>query len=362
MCRLSRLLQTDSFLSIDEIKQRAVGILQSPLLQVAMTYPERIVLQLGPTIDIEAAEEDRLYLGGASRCEVHEVLGVKFVLSDEEVAQHLRSRSGRLSDLTDEQLREERVKLKELQPLRRQKFRRAIVREEFRRRYPHGNPFLNPDVVALHIYDQMVPGVWVNSATLRETLLPDGGKGAMHVGVDFFDKYPHLFITQSVTTTSVNVMRREQDMEDVQSDGDNWNSMVFRDEDILLLLLPRLSNKRDDWGDNKWIEVLTALLPRHVFKYMQRRRGGAVGCLETILRRYPEAFEVMEVAQTNCIEKPRVKVRLHQDGIMRLGPKLLNELHGAGKGEDLVQEKEEQESSGVGVGIGAEGVSEVPHH
>ncbi|EAN86179.1 hypothetical protein, conserved [Trypanosoma cruzi] len=344
--RLSRYLRTDGFVPIGELKSFTHDILQTPLLQVALSYPQRISLWLGPSMCLEAADADRFYVNGASCDEIREVLGMKFVLSEEEVQRHLTSKSEKLSGLTDAELQEERLKLRNLPPLRRQKLRRSIVREEFRRCFPLGNAFLNPDVVAFHIYDQMSPGVWVNNAMVRETMLPDGGKGAMHVGVDFFDQFPHLFITQSITTTSLNVMRREQGMEDVPSDGESWRNNAFSDEEILLLLLPRLSNKKEDWGDNKAIDVLTTLLPRHLFKYLQNN-GGARSRLTAILKRYPEAFEVVETDEKGNGEEWK-RVHLHYDGIAKLGSRLVNQLQEKEKSKTLAnnQEKENEENGG----------------
>lgn len=327
--RFSRFLQTDRFVPINEVRRLTEGVLQTSLLQVAMSYPERILLQLGPTTRAEAANADRLYVNGAACGELCEVCGVKFLLSKSEIEQNLSKRSSKLSGLTAEELQAEREKLKQLPPLRRQKSRRAIVREEFRRRYPCGNAFLNPNVVAFHVYDQMTPGVWLNNSTVRDTLLPDGGKGCMHVGVDFFDRFPHLFITQGITTTSLNVMRREQGMEFVPSDGESWKHVVFCDEEILLFLLPRLTNKKEDWGESKYIAVLTSLFPRHVFKYL-RSRGDVSAQLIAILRRYPEAFEVIETDAKGDGERENCKVLLRYDGIVKLGAQLVNMLQADG--------------------------------
>ncbi|RNF01301.1 hypothetical protein TraAM80_07098 [Trypanosoma rangeli] len=342
--RLSRYLRTDVFLPIDELLSLTDGVIQAPLLQVAMSYPERISFSLGPTMCVESADADRFYVNGDACNEIREVLGMKFLLSEAEVARHLTSKSEKLSGLTDEELQDERLKLKNMAPMRRQKLRRSIVREEFRRRFPHGNAFLNPNVVAFHIYDQMLPGVWVNNAAVRETLLPDGGKGAMHVGVDFFDQFPHLFITQCITTTSLNVMRREQGMEDVSSDGENLNHNAFSDEEILLFLLPRLTNKKEDWGDNKGIDVLAALLPRHVFKYMQNH-GGAVSRLTAILKRYPEAFEVLETVEKSGVKEWR-RVRLRYDGITKIGARLVNELQADERRTEFTQQQTRENEEG----------------
>ncbi|RNF26617.1 uncharacterized protein Tco025E_01409 [Trypanosoma conorhini] len=339
--RLSRYLRTDAFVSIGELLSSTDGVLQTPLLQVAMSYPQRISFSLGPTICVESADAGRFYVNGDTCNEIREVLGMKFLLSEAEVERHLTSRSEKLSGLTDEELQGERLKLKNMAPMRRQKLRRSIVREEFRRRFPRGNAFLNPNVVAFHIYDQMLPGVWVNNAMVRETLLPDGGKGTMHVGVDFFDQFPHLFITQSITTTSVNVMRREQGMEDVPSDGESWNRSAFSDEEILLVLLPRLTNKKEDWGENKAIEVLAALLPRHVFKYLQNR-GGAKSRLAAILKRYPEAFEMLDAEETSD-DKKWGRVHLRYDGIAKLGAQLVNQLQADEMSTKFTQQQSKEE-------------------
>ncbi|KAH9601492.1 hypothetical protein LSM04_002744 [Trypanosoma melophagium] len=340
--RLSRFLRTDNFIPCSEIIERTTDILQTPLMQVALTYPERISLQLGPAISLEMADESRFYINGALRNEIHEIIGMKFILSKEEIKQHLSKGNSKFTNLTDEELQEERRKLKELMPMKRQKLRRSIVREEFRRKFPKGNPLLNPDVVAFHIYDSMTPGVWINNAMVRELLLPGGGKDSMHVGVDFFDKYPHLFITQGITATSVNVMRREQGMEDVHSDGEAWKNTMFTDEEILLLLLPRLTNKREDWGDVKVIEVLLAMLPRHVFKYMQHR-GCAKKQLATILQKYPEAFELQTTGtESDTKEEQQLKVRLISDGIIKLGVQLVNEIQVSGKHKIIAEENKKQ--------------------
>ncbi|KAG8348260.1 hypothetical protein ERJ75_001729100 [Trypanosoma vivax] len=326
--RLSRFLLTADYISVQEAQLQCGGILQTPLLQVIMTYPERISLKLGPALMPSDAVEGRLYISGEHTGKVHEILGIKFVLSREEVEQHLKPTKSRFSGLTDEELAQERVKLKDVPPLRRQKIRRTIVREEFRRLYPKGNPLLNPNVVALYIYDLMPPGVWVNNSTVRDTMLPNGGKGSMHVSVDFFDKFPHLFITQGITTTSVNVMRREQGMEDVVGDGEVWQGASFRDEEILLFIVSRLSNKPEDWCGTKAVGVLAAFLPRHVFKYM-KLRGNVTDRLVNILQRYPEAFEVSLAEDTVSSTQPQQQkwmVKLHRSGIEKLGVRLANEL------------------------------------
>ncbi|ORC92132.1 uncharacterized protein TM35_000043460 [Trypanosoma theileri] len=340
--RLSRFLRTDDFIPCSELIRQTTGILQTSLLQVALTYPERISLQLGPAIHLDMAEDNRFYLNGALRNEIHEIIGMKFILSEEEISKHLSRTSSKLSNLSDKELYEERMKLKELMPMRRQKLRRSIVREEFKRKFPKGNPFLNPDVVAFHLYDSLSPGVWMNNAMVRELLLPAGGKDSMHVGVDFFDQYPHLFITQGITSTSVNVMRREQGMEDVHSDGDSWKNAIFTDEDILLLLLPRLTSKRDDWGDVKVIEVLLAMLPRHVLKNMQQR-GCAKNRLVTILRQYPEAFEVQTTeTESDVKEEKQLKVRLISEGIVKLGVQLVNKMQVPGDHKIISGENQKQ--------------------
>nr|CCC93098.1 unnamed protein product [Trypanosoma congolense IL3000] len=319
--RMSRFLLTEDFTRIQHVLMQVGGIIQTPLLQVCMTYPERISLQLESAIGCNAGVEGRYYLNGVSLSEMHEVIGLKFLLSADEIAQHLKQTNSPLQRLTDDELRAERAKLKELPPLRRNKIRRSIVREEFRRRFPHGNVFLNPDVVAFHLYDMMSPGVWADNCYLREKLLPDGGKGSMHVGVDFFDMFPHLFITQGVTTTTVNVMRREQGMEDIVGDGETWKSAPFREEDILFALLPWLMKKTDDFKDFKHLEFLLSFTPRHMFKRLQMK-GSAVDLMANMLQKYPESFEVVSVNDGKG--GSRWMVRVFRDGVEKLGTRLLN--------------------------------------
>ncbi|SCU72900.1 uncharacterized protein TEOVI_000448400 [Trypanosoma equiperdum] len=343
--RMSRFLLTEDFTSIQHVDIQTRGIIQTPLLQVAMTYPERISLQLGSTVDRSNAVEGRYYVNGRSHHEVDEVIGLKFILSEDEVAKHLKFTNSRLSNLTEEELSAERAKLKNIPPLRRSKLRRAVVREEFRRRFPLGNVFLNPNVVAFHVYDLMTPGEWHSNSVLRDTVLPDGGKGCMHVGVDFFDQFPHLFITQGVCTTTVNVMRREQGMEAILGDGEIWKRTSFRDEDILLSMLQNVSHKLDEWAEGKPLSIFVSRLPRHMFKYLQKNGGAAIG-LAGILKKYPEAFEVTPCEGGNMeSDVNHWFVRPLRDGVESLGVRLISKLQTTDDPKDSSKVEEDFDST-----------------
>lgn len=267
-------------------------------LHIALSYPTQMKIHYGPEVPGDASRAGGEGPLGAcvlalSPGRIREALGVSYVL--DECDRAILTPNASFAHMSTEELEAAREATKHnYSPLKQIRLRKRYARELFRRHFPQGNPFLHGEVVAQYLYDNMEPGRWCSNSVLKDEMLPGGGKDTMHVGVGFFDMFPHLFVVQHQTSSQALIMRREEDMINVHGDEAlEGTRVVFSNDELHLMLLSMCFEIAQLHQDAPLIpELVLSKLPRY-HRMAIRQRAKSNTFFEAFIRAYPSAFEAL---------------------------------------------------------------------
>lgn len=298
--RMAVHLTTDAPTPVDTVAELSASATLFHPLQIALVFPERVRVHVSPEAVCRAAagQEGVESLGWSVLVGpgVHRPIeGLSYTLKEAEKA--ILSPNAGLARLSLEELHAERQTLRKKHgKFTSSRLRRRYTRELLRRRYPEGNPFLDGEVVAQYLYDHMEPLRWYTNTFLKDEVLPSSGKDTVHVGVCFFQKYPHLFVIRHVRASATEVMRRELDMVDVHGDEAlEGQRLTYTKEEIhLWLLTSAFEDAKRHPGHPLHLQLVLSTLPHYLRKAI-KQRGSMWVFLKRFLKSHPKVFVPTDV-------------------------------------------------------------------
>jgi hypothetical protein len=195
-CRVARHLCCDAFRSLADVEADCAA-LDIDVLLVALKHSERFTLAIGP----DGAPHMKYVLSAKGREDL---------------------KPGKLDGKTMEELVELKASL--IPRLKRKKrsfaglkHNREIIKAMLRKKYPCGNPLLDPEVSAMMIYDMLPPNTVLSANEIRENILGDLSKLCCHIGSKFFLGFPHLFESVYDPQKGATIVRRRETDEPLSS-------------------------------------------------------------------------------------------------------------------------------------------------
>ena len=181
--RLARLLSCENFTALTAIPD---GVVQRPIMDVVRLQPERFEVRRD---DLSSSLIGEIVLCDPWSLDSEGSYSIRYKIPPN--VQTVLAARNNLDELTLEQLEQESKKVKDLRPVKRIKARRKIIRAIIRKRFPLGNPLMDPPVTALLLFD-VLPETPVANSGIAE-LLPNKGRDGCPFDRAFFLRFPNLF-------------------------------------------------------------------------------------------------------------------------------------------------------------------------
>jgi len=229
LCRLARFLSCEEGRSAGHLHVAAGAILTRPVAQVMLSFPNRISCVFGDT-DWDAVLDEEVDVAASAGAKASSstpsdpleptdktaglvalLVHGTYLVNPTNMAREAPC-ALMFADFTLAQMMEEMVafnKRGDKKTFKAIKVRRRIIRAIIAKRFPLGNPFIDADVSAMLIYDQIEHiATFVPCNVVRE-LLPEAGKIGCQTGNDFFKAFPNLFNVTEKSTTDVYIQRAD---------------------------------------------------------------------------------------------------------------------------------------------------------